>query len=157
MEKETVRWGVISQGGRFYPAKSKEQAAKWAAYDYGEGHRQLNGTLAMEGTVVKPLEHTKHRVWYRPVGMLNVQGVLTQARHRLERLDRTPAFFRHFEGSYEEVSIEAERLNQIQTRSNYLDYLYFPEPLVEADDFAENVDLEELYALPAYGEQELAA
>lgn len=157
-----VRWGVMSLGGKFYPARDKEQAEKWAKYDYGEFGKHLNASLATSDAVFtvmrhKAPEHTQHVLSYNVVGMTNVRGDLTVKAFRKATLDETPPWFMRMEGSYAEVSAQAEKLNQVQIKSNFLDYLYYPTPQVEEDEFAENVNLEYLWALPAYVEDVKAA
>ena len=48
---------------------------------------------------------------------------------RRDHLRPVPVAFKRVTGTYREVSEAAVRLNDVQMRSNYLDYLYFPDPV----------------------------
>lgn len=48
---------------------------------------------------------------------------------RARRLAARPHGFQPLRGSYKEVAAEATRLNAVQQRAGFLDYLYFPEPV----------------------------
>lgn len=57
-----------------------------------------------------------------------VKGKLVEDAERLTALPDKPENFRPLIGSYQRVSNEAIRRNQLQIQSGFLDYLYAPEP-----------------------------
>lgn len=56
-----------------------------------------------------------------------VRGKLIRDSERDQRIPHEPPYFRRTRGTYKAVSDEANRLNEMQRKSGYLDYMFFPE------------------------------
>lgn len=78
---------------------------------------------------------------YRKEGRVKVRGKMTRDPDRFASLPDRPAQFDALVGSYKKVSDQAKRLNDVQTRSGFMDYLFFPEvdtAPVGSDDWPSN-------------------
>jgi hypothetical protein len=64
---------------------------------------------------------------FRKEAYTKVRGKLTRNSDRDSVLRDEPPDFHRTQGSYKTVSDIANRLNDVQFRSGFLDYLYFPE------------------------------
>lgn len=64
-----------------------------------------------------------------PRALAEVKGKLVEDVERLKGLPARPEHFRTLVGSYQRVSNEAVRRNEVQLRAGFLDYLYAPEPV----------------------------
>ncbi len=62
-------------------------------------------------------------------GLIMNRGKLTENEARYNALPEVPETYRHFIGSYAEVSKEANRRNEVQVHHGFMDYLYAPEPV----------------------------
>ena len=65
---------------------------------------------------------------YRREAYKTVQGKMVRDTAKDAELPDTPPQFHACFGSYQHVSREAVRLNEVQLRSGFLHYLFFPEP-----------------------------
>lgn len=72
-------------------------------------------------------EHT-YEMTVTPRALTEVKGKLVEDPERLAALPAQPENFRGLIGSYQRVSNEATRRNEVQMKSGFLDYLYAPEP-----------------------------
>lgn len=61
-------------------------------------------------------------------GLIKDMGRFVEHEGRLNDLPLRPVNFRPMYGTYAQVSAEAVRRNAAQQRSNFIDYLYAPEP-----------------------------
>ncbi len=72
-------------------------------------------------------EHT-YEMTVTPRALTEVKGKFVEDVERLKGLPAQPEFFRGLVGSYQRISNEAIRRNEVQMKSGFLDYLYAPEP-----------------------------
>lgn len=66
-------------------------------------------------------------------GLIMTYGVLKEHEGRYNALPRIPEGFKPVTGNYATVAAAAIKLNDAQTRSQFLDYIYAPEPRQEVN------------------------
>lgn len=74
-----------------------------------------------------PLGPGLYELQYRRECYTKVRDKFERISDRDETIPARPGAYRVLRGSYTTVSKEAQRLNELQYRAGFLDYLYWPE------------------------------